>query len=48
MTLYMATGDYLPVVVENGEYFVGGAKIIASIDCSNGIVHVVDKVILPE
>jgi uncharacterized surface protein with fasciclin (FAS1) repeats len=48
MTLYMATGDYLPVVVKDGDYYVGGAKILASIDCSNGIVHVVDKVILPE
>jgi len=48
MTLYMATGDYLPVVVKDGEYYVGGAKIIGTVDCSNGIVHVVDKVILPE
>lgn len=49
MTLYMATGDYLPVVKdENGDYFVGGAKILGSVECSNGIVHVVDKVILPE
>lgn len=48
MTLYMATGDYLPVVVTDGEYFVGGAKILGSVECSNGIVHVVDKVILPE
>jgi uncharacterized surface protein with fasciclin (FAS1) repeats len=48
MTLYMATGDYLAVVIKDGEYYVGGAKILASIDCSNGIVHVVDKVILPE
>lgn len=48
MTLYMATGDYLPVILENGDYYVGGAKIIGTIECSNGIVHVVDKVILPE
>ena len=50
MTLYMATGDYLPVVIdqETGEYWVGGAKILGSVECSNGIVHVVDKVILPE
>jgi uncharacterized surface protein with fasciclin (FAS1) repeats len=47
-TLYMATGDYLPVVVEDGTYYVGGAKILGSVECSNGIVHVVDKVILPE
>ena len=48
MTLYMATGDYLPVKVENDEYFVGGSKILATVECSNGLVHVVDKVILPE
>jgi len=48
MTLYMATGDYLPVVVKDGEYYVGGAKILGTVECSNGIVHVVDKVILPE
>lgn len=48
MTLYMATGDYLPVVVEGEDYYVGGAKILGSVECSNGIVHVVDKVILPE
>jgi uncharacterized surface protein with fasciclin (FAS1) repeats len=48
MTLYMATGDYLPVVIEDGVYYVGGAKILGSVECSNGIVHVVDKVILPE
>ena len=48
MTLYMATGDYLPVVVTDGEYYVGGAKILGTVECSNGLVHVVDKVILPE
>jgi uncharacterized surface protein with fasciclin (FAS1) repeats len=48
MTLYMATGDYIPVVVEDGVYYVGGAKILGTVECSNGIVHVVDKVILPE
>jgi len=26
---------------------VGGAKIIASVPAGNGIIHVVDKVILP-
>ncbi|HMB61699.1 MAG TPA: fasciclin domain-containing protein [Eudoraea sp.] len=29
------------------DVYVGGAKIIASIPAGNGIVHVVDKVILP-
>lgn len=35
------------VEVKGDDVFVGGAKIIASIKAGNGIVHVVDKVILP-
>jgi uncharacterized surface protein with fasciclin (FAS1) repeats len=35
------------VTVEGDDVFIGGAKIIASIPCGNGIVHVVDAVILP-
>lgn len=46
--LYMATGDYLEVVVEGEDVFVNGAKVLASIQTSNGIVNVVDKVILPK
>jgi len=45
--LYMATGDYLEVTVERDNVFVGGAKIIATVPASNGIIHVVEKVILP-
>lgn len=45
--IYMATGDYLEVVVEGDVITVGGAKVLASIQTSNGIVNVVDKVILP-
>lgn len=45
--LYMATGDYLDVVVEGDVIFVGGAKVIGTIQTSNGIINVVDKVILP-
>ncbi|MBR9832357.1 fasciclin domain-containing protein [bacterium] len=36
------------VEVVGDDVFVGGAKIIASVEAGNGIVHVVDKVILPE
>ncbi|MDX1471615.1 MAG: fasciclin domain-containing protein [Flavobacteriaceae bacterium] len=36
------------VTVEGDDVYVGGAKIIASVPAGNGIVHVVDKVILPE
>lgn len=35
------------VEVQGDDVFVGGARIIASIPAGNGIVHVVDKVILP-
>lgn len=45
--LYMATGDYLEVVVNGEEITVGGAKVIGSIQTSNGVINVVDKVILP-
>ncbi|MRI00712.1 fasciclin domain-containing protein [Kriegella sp. EG-1] len=35
------------VEVKGEDVYVGGAKILASIPAGNGIVHVVDKVILP-
>jgi uncharacterized surface protein with fasciclin (FAS1) repeats len=35
------------VEVKGEDVYVGGAKIVASIKAGNGIVHVVDKVILP-
>ncbi|MBO3699559.1 fasciclin domain-containing protein [Roseivirga sp. E12] len=45
--IYMATGDYLEVVVDGEDVWVAGAKVLASIQTSNGIINVVDKVILP-
>lgn len=44
--LYMADGSYLNITVEGEDVFVEGAKVIASIQTSNGIINVVDKVIL--
>ncbi len=44
--IYMASGDYLDVVVNEEEILVGGSKVVATIPTSNGIIHVVDKVIL--
>jgi len=35
------------VEVKGDDVYVGGAKIIGSVKAGNGIVHVVDKVILP-
>jgi len=44
--IYMANGDYLSVRVEGDDIYVGGAKILATIPTSNGIINVVDAVIL--
>lgn len=46
--IYSATGDYFEVTVEGDDIYVAGAKILATIKTSNGIINVVDKVILPE
>ncbi|NOZ45970.1 MAG: fasciclin domain-containing protein [Chlorobi bacterium] len=49
MMLYMATGHYVKVEVKDDGTYVNGAKILATIDAANGVVHVVDKVfVLPE
>jgi len=46
--LGQANNQSVKVEVIGDDVYVGGAKIIASINAGNGIVHVVDKVILPE
>ncbi|RAJ15058.1 fasciclin domain-containing protein [Olleya aquimaris] len=45
--LGQANNGYVKVEVVNGEPVIGGAKILASINAGNGIVHVIDKVLLP-
>lgn len=42
-----ASGQDAVVEVKGDEVYVGGAKILASVPAGNGIVHVVDKVIIP-
>ena len=46
--LGQASNGYVAVEVKGDDVFVGGAKILASVPAGNGIVHVVDKVIIPE
>ena len=46
--LGQASNENIKVEVKDGEVYVGGAKILASVKAGNGIVHVVDKVILPK
>ena len=45
--LGQAGGESVTVEVKGDDVYVGGAKILASIPAGNGIVHIVDKVILP-
>ena len=45
--LFQATGHYIDVVKNEDGVTVGGAKILGTVEASNGIVHVVDKVLLP-
>ncbi|MEZ4858384.1 MAG: fasciclin domain-containing protein [Flavobacteriaceae bacterium] len=47
-TLGQASNENVSVEVIGDDVYIGGAKIIASIPAGNGIVHVVDAVILPK
>ncbi|QHI36920.1 Immunogenic protein MPT70 [Kordia antarctica] len=46
--LGQADDTNVKVEVKGDDVYIGGAKILASVKAGNGIVHVVDKVILPE
>jgi len=45
--LGQANNQYVKVEVIDGKPVIGGANIIASVPAGNGIVHVIDKVLLP-
>ena len=45
--LNMVNGDNVTVSVKDGKVMVNGATISASVPASNGIVHVIDAVLLP-
>ena len=46
--IYTAAGDYLTVEVKGDDIYVEGAKVLGEVRASNGVVVVVDKVILPK
>lgn len=46
MQLYQATGHYVDIEVRDGDTYVNGAKILGTVDATNGVVHVVDQVFL--
>ena len=45
--LGQANNEYVGVEVKGEDIYVGGAKILGSVPAGNGIVHVIDKVMLP-
>ncbi|MEE9372797.1 MAG: fasciclin domain-containing protein [Saprospiraceae bacterium] len=47
MNLFMASGHYLKVKKEGDKVSIGGANVLGTIEASNGVVHVIDKVLLP-
>ena len=48
MTLGMVDGKNAKITKKGDDIFIDKAKIIATVPASNGIVYVVDEVILPE
>jgi len=46
MNVYLATGHYVQSEQKDDNVYINGAKILGSVDASNGYVHVVDKVFL--
>lgn len=46
--LNMADGGKLTVAVKDGKVSIDGANILGSVQASNGIVHVVDAVLVPK
>jgi uncharacterized surface protein with fasciclin (FAS1) repeats len=45
--LGQANNEYVDVEIRGDDIYVGGAKILGSVPAGNGIVHVIDKVMLP-
>ncbi len=45
--LYMATGEYIPIKRDGDDIYIGDAKILATVDAANGVVHLIDKVLVP-
>lgn len=44
----MVNGSKVKISIKNGKYYVNGSEIVASIPTSNGIIHVINDVLLPK
>jgi len=47
MRLFQASGDYVSVEKKDGATYVNGIKVEGTVEASNGIVHVINTVMLP-
>lgn len=45
--LYMASGKYLVVEEKEDGIYVGGTKVLKTVQVSNGWIHVIDNVLVP-
>lgn len=45
--LYMASGKYLVVEDKEDGVYVGGTKVLKTVQVSNGWIHVIDNVLVP-
>ena len=43
----MVNGDKVTVVVKDGKIQINGANVLAAVPASNGMVYVIDAVLLP-
>ena len=46
--LYMASGEYLVVENKDDGIYVGGTKVLQTVKVSNGWIHVIGDVLVPE
>ncbi len=47
-TVEMANGDIVALTVRDGELFINGSQVVATdIEASNGVIHVIDAVLIP-
>jgi len=44
--LYMASGKYYPITNVDGVVTINGAKLLGTVEASNGIVYVIDEILL--
>ncbi len=44
----MVNGSKIKITIKDGKYFVNNSEIVASITTANGIIHVINDVLLPK